>query len=350
MIRLITLLFLITISHPIYSQNVSIPDVNFKNYLLNNSLVNTNNDNEIQISEAIAFTGTLSFQFYSVSDLTGIEAFTNLTILDCGDNNLTSIDLSQNVALEQLYCYDNQLTTLDLSENLALLALDCRDNQISNLDVSSNTLLYYLNCPFNNMNNLNVQNTALTTLRCYSNQLTNLDLSSNALLTTLVCNYNEINELDLNSNSDLTILECNYNALTNLKVANSNYTNVTIFEARNNPNLECIEVDDVAYSTTNWTNIDSGTSFTTDCLLSIKESTELPMLELITNPVNQTLKINSNKDINYSIFSLTGQNIKSGFFSKGNNTLNLSILSEGLYIFKGKSLLGEFISVKFVKK
>jgi hypothetical protein len=37
------------------------------------------------------------------------------------------------------------------------------------------------------------------------------------------------------------------------------------FIATNNPNLTCIQVDDAAYSTTNWTNIDAAASFSTDC-------------------------------------------------------------------------------------
>ena len=37
------------------------------------------------------------------------------------------------------------------------------------------------------------------------------------------------------------------------------------FDALDNPNLSCIEVDDVNYSTTNWTNIDSWANFSTDC-------------------------------------------------------------------------------------
>ena len=37
------------------------------------------------------------------------------------------------------------------------------------------------------------------------------------------------------------------------------------FYATDNPNLTCIEVDDVNYSTANWNNIDPQTSFSTDC-------------------------------------------------------------------------------------
>ena len=37
------------------------------------------------------------------------------------------------------------------------------------------------------------------------------------------------------------------------------------FNATGNPSLTCINVDDVAYATANWTNIDAGTTFSHDC-------------------------------------------------------------------------------------
>ena len=42
-----------------------------------------------------------------ISDLTGIEAFTALTFLNCSGNKLTSIDLSKNFSLDTLYCSGN---------------------------------------------------------------------------------------------------------------------------------------------------------------------------------------------------------------------------------------------------
>ena len=42
-----------------FGQNVNIPDANFKAYLVGNSLINTNGDNEIQVSEATIFNGTI---------------------------------------------------------------------------------------------------------------------------------------------------------------------------------------------------------------------------------------------------------------------------------------------------
>lgn len=320
------------ISSAIFSQNVTIPDANFKNYLLSNPAVNTNNDSEIQESEALAFTGTLAFQFYLIEDLTGIEAFTNLTVLVCGDNNLTSLDLSQNIALLELYCYDNQISTLDLSANTALQALDCRGNQILDLDVSANSSLQYLNCPFNGMLTLNVQNTALVTLRCYANQLTSLDVSSNVLLTTLACDYNDFSELDLSNNSALTIIDCDYNELTQLNVANGNNSNVTLFDARNNPSLECVQVDNETYANTHWTNIDGTTVFNEDCSSLSNDVFNTFNFSVYPNPVKDILNFNLPETASITIVTLEGKVIMAQRKLKGNNNIDMSIMSKGIYI------------------
>ena len=154
-----------------FGQNVNIPDANFKAYLVGNTAINTNGDNQIQVSEASAFNGGINCYSMNISNLKGIEAFTALTVLDCSFNNLTSLDVSKNTALHGLVCFDNQLTSLDVSQNTALTDLDCGDNQLTSLNVSKNT--------------------ALTTLRCFSNQLTSLDLSKNTSLTDLICAFNE---------------------------------------------------------------------------------------------------------------------------------------------------------------
>jgi hypothetical protein len=174
-----------------FGQNVNIPDANFKAYLLGNSLINTNGDTEIQVSEAAAFSGSISCGAMNISNLTGIEAFTSLTYLGC---------------------VGNQLSSLNVSQNTALTGLSCGNNQLYNLDVS--------------------QNTALTMLFCGGNQLTSLNLSQNTALTQLGCDGNQ---------------------LTSLGVRNGNNTNFVNFNATGNPNLYCIDVDDATWSTANWT-------------------------------------------------------------------------------------------------
>ena len=118
-------LLLLLLSFPIigFGQNVNIPDVNFKALLVANPNINTNGDTEIQLNEATNYNGSISSGVPPVIiyDLTGIEAFINLTVLFWNSSLLTSLDLSQNSALELLVCNNNsQLTSLNLIGATAL--------------------------------------------------------------------------------------------------------------------------------------------------------------------------------------------------------------------------------------
>ena len=111
--------------------------------------------------------------------------------------------------------------------------------------------------------------TALTNLSCVSNQITNLDLSANTNLVSLTCQINQISSLDLSANTNLVTLQCFDNQLTSLDVRNGNNTNMSFISSyfgTGNPNLFCVNVDDPIYSTNNWTDIDSFTNFSSNCL------------------------------------------------------------------------------------
>ncbi|MGB0884755.1 MAG: hypothetical protein ACPGTG_08560, partial [Flavobacteriales bacterium] len=229
---------------------VNIPDANFKAYLVGNAAINTNGDTEIQCSEASGFSGTINCNNMSISDLTGIEEFTSITDLLCHGNSLTSLDVSNNVNLTNLTCNNNSITSLDVSSNINLDRLFCQFNSISSLDVTNNNLL--------------------ESFRCHNNSISSLDLSNNTLLEILRCNNNVLTDLDVSNNSNLITFVASNNNLTALNIANGNNTNIGDngaigFVSTNNPNLTCIQVDDVAYSTTNWTNIDAGASFSLNC-------------------------------------------------------------------------------------
>ncbi len=76
-----TLLPLITIllfALFVNAQVVNIPDANFKAALVDDLSINTNGDGEIQVSEALATTN-INVRDSHITDLSGIEAFTNLT-------------------------------------------------------------------------------------------------------------------------------------------------------------------------------------------------------------------------------------------------------------------------------
>jgi len=258
---------------------VNIPDANFKAYLVGNTAINTNGDTEIQCSEAAAFTGMINCSNQNIANLTGIEAFVNITELRCHQNQLTSLDVSSNVNLTILRCYTNQLTTLDVSNNVNLTRLYCHDNQLTTLDVSSNDL-EYLWCYDNQLTSLNVSNNAtMERLLCYNNQLTTLDVSDPTGLLRLETANNELTSLNISSNTSLNRLECNNNQLTSLNLKNGNNLNFVTLDAKNNPNLACIEVDDVAYSNISWADKKDATAvfsencgYTQPCVVNIPDT------------------------------------------------------------------------------
>lgn len=49
-------------------------------------------------------------------------------------------------ALESLFCGNNKITSLDVSENTELEYWDCRDNPLTSLDLTNNTMLERLWC------------------------------------------------------------------------------------------------------------------------------------------------------------------------------------------------------------
>ncbi len=184
-----------------------VPDDNFEQELINLGYDIGPLDNYVYTSMINTVTH-LNVNNKNISDLTGIEDFIALTHLRCSYNhNPTSLDVSNNTALILLECYSNNLTSLDVSNNTALIEL-----------VS------------------------------YSNQLTSLDVSNNSALTYLICGNNQ---------------------LTTLDVRNGNNTNHIDFICNNNPLLYCIDVDNAAWSTANWTvgnnNIDPHHYFSEQC-------------------------------------------------------------------------------------
>ena len=201
------------------------------------------NTNQIALSTVNVITD-LDVSNKNINYLTGIQCFTALEYLNCFNNNLTGINLSQNTALDYLNCNNNYLTNLDVSQNLALTALYCYFNQLTILNVSLNTGLDRLYCGSNQLTSLDVsQNIALTYLYCIDNQLTSLNVSQNTALNTLNCGENQLTSLNVSINTALTYLNCYYNQLNTLNIANGSIPNCGIYNASNyfnalyNPNV-----------------------------------------------------------------------------------------------------------------
>ena len=143
------------------------PDPRFSNYLLAN--FDANQDGMLDEAEILAV-DSINCVSLGINSLEGIERFSNLRILFCFNNNLTSLDLRGNPKLEWLNCAYNNLSGLDVSMLPELLDLYCQGNYLETLDVSGNPKLRFFTCD--------------------DNRLTSLDLSRNPELLQFSCENN----------------------------------------------------------------------------------------------------------------------------------------------------------------
>ena len=160
----------------------------------------------------------------SITSLEGIEHFTSLKELNCRDNQLTELDVSNNSELKSLDCRENQLTELDVSNNSELESLDCYENQLSALNVSNHQALKTLSCSWNKpLSALDVSNCpALKTLSCEVTHLGALDVSTDPALEELYCGSAHLSVLVLGNHPNLMYLNCSENRLTSLNIIGSN--------------------------------------------------------------------------------------------------------------------------------
>lgn len=174
------------------------PDDAFREYLKNT--FDKSGDNKLAPAERSTKNIDVSggYNGKKITDLKGIEFFPNLETLLCNDNQLSSLDVSENTELTWLACKGNQLTELDVRKNAQLEVLQCNQNQLTELDVSKNAQLKSLDCDQNSLASLDVRsNAALEYLWCSKNQLTSLDVSQNPALLLLSCDGNQLTSLDL---------------------------------------------------------------------------------------------------------------------------------------------------------
>ena len=109
--KLIVIL-LISISNLCVCQNTYIPDDNFELYLINLGIDNILDD--YVSTSSIDTIKNLNLDQNQISNLTGISDFVQLERLYCVDNQITSLDITQNSELYVLFINFNNLTTLNL--------------------------------------------------------------------------------------------------------------------------------------------------------------------------------------------------------------------------------------------
>ncbi|CAM1361661.1 putative Por secretion system C-terminal sorting domain-containing protein [Tenacibaculum xiamenense] len=470
-------LFLFTLT-TIANEIVDIPDPKFKQILLDRLYINTNGDDEIQISEAEAFDGFLNCRNREIKSLKGIEAFINIVRLDCSINEIQNLDLSKNVELTRVNCGGNLLRSInisqcikltdlncnnnlylsafdlstcvnlekidfsqcklveaDLSNNINLMSLDGRKNaltsitfpnngklrsvrlennklvdidfktndnlrivgasynelqsinisgcsrlrtihiinnhlptintsrnleleslqlntnEITQLDLSENIRLRSLGVRSNHLKNIDLsKNIALRFLTISYNQIEGLDLSKNLLLETIYASNNEIKELDLSVNIALETVSFRSNRLESLNLKNGKNTLITTFEANENPNLTCIQVDNPTDSANNaaWKKDDPAIYSETCQTASIDDPLFNDEVGVVPNPVINNAKVTLKNQYDYkkcTIFNNLGQEV----FKTTSHELDLSGLTKGLYLLKVEGKDGRVAIKKIIK-
>jgi len=251
-----------------FCQQTFIPDDNFEQALINlgyddilDDYVNTSNINMI-----------LSLNIFNknISNLTGIEDFNELELLNASNNEITSIDISQNLELTNLYLDYNQLTTIDVSQNIELTDLSLNHNQLTTIDVSQNIDLENLFLRFNSLTSVVLNNPNMWQATFSGNQLMSLDISS----------------FNCNSFAELTISEAGW-----------------LKPIEDNPNLDCILVNDFSCWNNNFSgSINDNQFFSENCFKTsflLENNFSQKKLRKITNLLGQEKPIKKNSPMLY---------------------------------------------------
>ncbi len=168
------------------AQIVTIPDPVFKARLIFIG-VDTNLDGEIQNTEAeavIAFNSLGSGNGSGITDLTGIQAFTNLERLVCMGMNLTTLNVSGMPSLQLLECSGSGITSLDASNLPSLTELIYDNNPMDGgINIVGSDNIEWIHCPFTQQTQLDLSNLShLLEMNVSNNQqLTYLNIKNGSL-------------------------------------------------------------------------------------------------------------------------------------------------------------------------
>ena len=330
------------------AQIVNIPDPAFKNRLVNfpcvdtngdgifDSDADTNDDGEIQITEAEAVL-RLSTVESDINSIEGIQSFINLLEFSFSGDGITSFDISQNIQLEVLICHQIPITSIDISQNVNLKEFGCTYTQLTEIDLSQNINLEYVLVRFNQLTSLDIsQLSNLRELNFNINQITELDISNNPNLESIVADNNFITSLDLSNNPNIVRVTISNNDLINLNLKNGNTNNIFKMWAHDNPNLTCIQVDDVTYPETqvcnSWTGWckDETAVYSEECILGITEQPIQAAIQLYPNPVKNTIQISTKSNLtikNIQVFDILGKKVLT---TQNTNLIDVSALAAGL--------------------
>lgn len=186
---------------------------NFESYelpgtdLVDNEITSIDLSNNKNLTELIVYGNPISS--LDVSNQKG------LTILDCGAcYELAELNIAENPALTEIDCHANKISSLDLSNCHGLIKLDARNNQLAEISFDNNPELVSVNLTNNKLQMIDLTKLGkLSLLEISGNMLKEIDLKQNPELMELAVANNQLTALDLASNTKLQSLSFNGNAV-----------------------------------------------------------------------------------------------------------------------------------------
>ncbi|MEO9893369.1 MAG: hypothetical protein ABJF52_12650, partial [Aurantibacter sp.] len=208
-------------------------------------------DNNLVLTASIAVVKELDLEKMFINDLTGIEAFTSLEVLNITDTNTTIFDLTDVPSL------------IELNANLTSMIT---------------------------LNTATTQNGTLQKLSIYGNSLSSLDLTKyNALEYVDISENGGITALDLSNNPSLTFINGINSGLTELNLKNGNNTILNDVDITGT-NLTCVAVDNTSLAEQKVTNgewkVDTTVEFKTNCNSVSSYEAEVEIVTDILNTAN----------------------------------------------------------------
>lgn len=363
-LRTLGILIILLHSMVSWSQVVAIPDANFKQKLLQHDpVIDVNQDGDIQQSEAEAFTGFMDIS-YSVSDpghildVTGLEAFINLTEFKASNQQIQEIDLSANTSLQLYDASGNPYTSLSFTNHPFLEAFQSNFGNLTSLDLSGAPNLVFLNAQGNQLSQIDLNtNNFLQGIQLDNNLITSFDFSQNPLLRYLNCQNNLITTLDVSYNPMLLSVDCRGNAeLTYLNIKNGNNEGLNLSGSGPScafydlPLLKevCLDAVDSALADFIEDHVQHSITFMEECALG-NSITNAIDLSVYPNPTNGYVIIRSDIPMeSASILNAMGTLVLEQKVNGFQSEIHLEALSNGLYFLQIRSSNNTVSIVKII--
>lgn len=361
-------LFLVLAAGFMSAQNVEFTDVNFiKAIIKAYPNVDVNKDGEISFEEAKTLTSIRNLSSYPlITNVKGIEAFTNLTELSLTQKDFTTIDVSANTKLTTLNLRQNKLAgTLNVSTLSLLKTLELNSNALVEVVLPINGSIEILYSNENLLTAIEVNKLPnLKRLFLVNNQITDLDLSQNSALERLHIDKNKVANLDVANLTKLNWMSVNDNLLTQITLQNNPALRTIL--AQNNI-IESLNFQDGIGNTFTAINLTGNATFNKiikdcndtlpanvtvtiedNCILGIQDEAA-KMLKFYPNPVIEQIYFSENIAVeNYQIVNMEGKVVRSENATQL-KSLQVSALSKGIYLLKLKTKRGEIVH-RFIKK